>query len=256
MSVVNGEFVILGLPENSPYCIHSADELVSYINEIGFLPLFGNEIPGLSVEERTPAAWWFTDNDKLDPWKWREQIARSGEIAYGKFFEKKAGFISKKWFPFFANFRRDGYDFDALYEDEKAPYRNKVIMDLFETDDSELYSSEIKKAMKGSEEGKNPDQILGMLQMQTYLCICDFRCKRKKSGEEYGWSRTVYSKPEHLWGYEYVTSAYSELPSESYRRIIMHFKEQYPAATAEQITKLIGDGKGFVISDTGSLKMR
>lgn len=243
MSVVNGEFVILGLREDSPYCIHSADELVSYINEIGFLPLFGNEMPGFSVEERTPAAWWFTDNDKLDPWKWREQIARSGEIAYGKFFEKKAGFISKKWFPFFANFRRDGYDFDALYEDEKAPYRNKVIMDFFETNDTELLSCELKKKLKDTESGNSLEQTLGTLQMQTYLCICDFRRKVKKSGEEYGWPGTVYSRPEHLWGYEYVTSAYSELPSESCRHIINHFSEAYPIATEQQIRKIIGQGK-------------
>lgn len=243
MSVVNGEFVILGLAEDNPYCIRSADALAAYINEIGFLPLFGNEIPGFSVEERTPAAWWFTDNAEKDPWKWREQIARSGEIAYGKFFEKKAGFISKKWFPYFANFRRDGYDFDALYDDEKAPYRNKVIMDLFETDDTEIFSSEIKKKLKDSEAGKNMEQIFAALQMQTYLCICDFRQKTKKSGEPYGWPRTVYSKPEHLWGYDYISSAYAESPTESYRRIIRHFNEQYPIANAQQITKVIGNGK-------------
>ena len=42
-----------------------------------------------------------------------------------------AGFISRKWFPVFANYRRDGYDFDALFEDEKAPYKHKKIMDFF-----------------------------------------------------------------------------------------------------------------------------
>ena len=46
---------------------------------------------------------------------WREIIARSGKVAYGKFFDKKAGFISVEWLPVFANYRRDGDDFDALY---------------------------------------------------------------------------------------------------------------------------------------------
>ena len=50
------------------------------------------------------------------------------DVLYGKFFAKKAGFISKKWLPVFANYRRDGYDFDALFEDEKAPIKHKNIM--------------------------------------------------------------------------------------------------------------------------------
>ena len=39
-----------------------------------------------------------------------EIIAAGGRIAYGKFFDRKAGFISREWLPVFANYRRDGYD--------------------------------------------------------------------------------------------------------------------------------------------------
>ena len=70
-------------------------------------------------------------------------IARGGEVAYGKFFDKKAGFISKEWFPYFANYRRNGYDFDARYDDELASNRSKKIMDLFDAE-KELYSFEVK----------------------------------------------------------------------------------------------------------------
>lgn len=71
-----------------------------------------------------PQCWW-TGDPQQDPWIWRELIARSGQVAYGKFFNNKAGFISRKWFPVFANYRRDGYDFDALYDDELASKRRK-----------------------------------------------------------------------------------------------------------------------------------
>jgi hypothetical protein len=47
-------------------------------------------------------------------------LARDSGIAYGKFFNKDAGFVSKSFFPTFANYRRNGYDFDALFEDELA----------------------------------------------------------------------------------------------------------------------------------------
>ena len=67
------------------------------------------------------------DDPEQDPWKWREIIAHTGEVAYGKFFNRKAGFVSLEWFPAFANYRRDGYDFDARWEDELASHRAKKI---------------------------------------------------------------------------------------------------------------------------------
>lgn len=131
---------------NDPECIHTVDEAIEYINSVGFLPLFKNDIPGFSLEERTvPEYWWSGDKEK-EPWEWRQIIAERGNILYGKFFCKKAGFITKEWFPYFANYRRDGYDFDALYEDGKAPIRQKKIMDLFMEKEPcpELFSFEIK----------------------------------------------------------------------------------------------------------------
>ena len=58
---------------------------------------------------------------------------------------KKPGLFPKKWLPVFANYRRDGYDFDALFEDEKAPIKHKNIMDHFMENDAEIYSYELKK---------------------------------------------------------------------------------------------------------------
>ena len=113
----SGTWVMYGVDWDDPECIHTVEEATEYINRIGFLPLFKNDIPGFSLEERTvPEYWWCDDVDK-DPWLWRTVIARGKDIVYSKFFDKKAGFISKKWLPVFANYRRDGYDFDALYED-------------------------------------------------------------------------------------------------------------------------------------------
>ena len=107
-------------------------ELTDLIEEIGFLPFFRGSVSGFSVEDVTQGRDWFTGDLKRDPWSWRQIIAGEGKIAYGKLFDKKAGFISKEWVPVFANFRRDGYDFDARYEDGLAPHKFKTVMDLFE----------------------------------------------------------------------------------------------------------------------------
>ncbi len=217
--------------------------------------MFKNDIPGFSLEERTVPEYWWSGDAARDPWEWREIIARSGEVVYGKFFDKKAGFISREWFPYFANYRRDGYDFDALWEDEKASIRQKKIMDLFteRNADAEWYSFEVKQNAgfgKGGE--KNFEGTITDLEMKTYLCMRDFRQRKNKKGESYGWSIAVYSTPEHLWGYEHITSAYQEEPSESWRRIVNHMNEIYPIATEAQIHRVIAISKDGVPHRTKS----
>ena len=91
-----GEWIIHGVTWDDPKCIHDVDEAVEYINRVGFLSLFKNEIPGFSLEERTVAEYWWSDDPVRDPWRWRIAIAKKHDILYGKFFAKKAGFISKK----------------------------------------------------------------------------------------------------------------------------------------------------------------
>ncbi len=230
-----------GVNWNDPECLHNVKEAIAYINKIGFLPLFKNDIPGFSLEERTVPNYWWCGDSELDPWEWREQIARSGEVAYGKFFDKKAGFIAREWIPYFANARRDGYDFDALYEDGKASRRQKKVMDLYAEDliDSEYYSNEIKAQAgfgKGGEKGF--EGIITGLQMQMYLCVRDFRQRKNKKGEYYGWPIAIYATPEHMWGWDFVRSAYKETSAESADRIRNHITDIYPIATKKQIHKL------------------
>ncbi len=239
----NGTWIMYGVAWDDPECLHTLEEAEAYINHVGFLPLFKNEIPGFSLEERTVPDFWWSGDPQRDPWEWRELIARRGEIAYGKFFDKKAGFISKEWLPYFVNHRRDGYDFDALWEDGKASGRQKKIMDLYaeELGESELFSNEIKQKAgfgKGGEKGFE-GTVTG-LQMQTYLCVRDFRQRRNRKGELYGWPIAVYCTPEHLWGRDLVTNAYAESPEESAKRIAEHLREIYPVATVKQIRRIIG----------------
>ena len=238
----SGTWIMYGVDWDDPECLRTVEDAIDYINEIGFLPLFKNEIPGFSLEERTvPSHWWCEDPEK-DPWMWRAIIARKHDIVYGKFFDKKAGFISKKWLPVFANYRRDGYDFDALYEDGKAPHKHKMIMDHFMEDkaESEIFSNLLKKqAGFGKSGAKGFDGAITTLMMQLYLCNCDFRKRVNKKGEVYGWDVAVYSSPEHIYGYDYVTSCYKEDPQESWKRIVDYMHEIYPIATDKQIKKIL-----------------
>lgn len=243
-------WIMHGLEWNDPLRICSWKELVSWINDVGFLPLFRNEIPGFSAEEHVHSWSWWTDDPEQDPWIWREIIARSHQVVYGKFFDKKAGFISVKWLPFFANFRRNGYDFDALWDEGLAGRREKNIMDLLtgRDDDGDMIFPEIrilstdlkKRAGFGKGGAKNYPGIVNGLQMQTYLVITDFTRRRNKRGSEYGMPVSILQPPETVWGYEKVTSAYEEAPAVSWERVFKRVEDRFPGGTEKNIIKIIG----------------
>ena len=250
MAVEDGVWIMKGLDRNDPYRIRTWNELVNWINEVGFLPLFANDVEGFSAEEHVSPDYWWTGIRDEDPWEWREIIASGHQVAYGKFFDQKAGFISLEWLPYFANFRRKGYDFDSRWEDGLASRREKIIMDMLtgrDDDgdmtfpDDQILSTELKKKAgfgKGGE--KNYSGIVTGLQMQTYLVITDFRRRTNKKGEEYGMAVSVMLPPEAVWGYETVTAAYNESPADSYDRIVSRIKEQFPGAKDEDVIRLIG----------------
>ena len=250
MAIENGEWYMNGLSWDNPMRIRTWEELVNWVDEVGFLPLFANEIEGFSAEEHVSPDFWWTGIEDQDPWAWREIIARSCRAAYGKFFAGKAGFISLRWLPFFANYRREGYDFDSRWEDGKASRREKNIMDLLTDRDGdgdviwtrkELLSTEIKKKAgfgKGGE--KNFPGMMTGLQMQTYLVIYDFHRRVNKRGEEYGMPVSVMLPPEAVWGYEKITSAYGESPEKSRERIMDRICEVFPHADENSMIKLIG----------------
>lgn len=250
MANENGEWIMRGMDWNDPYRIRTWKELVKWIKEVGFLPLFANEVEGFSAEEHVSSNFWWTGDKDQDPWEWREIIAAGHEVAYGKFFGRKAGFISLEWLPYFVNSRRSGYDFDARWEDGRASRREKKIMDFFIGEDEDgdsifkeiqILSTELKKQAgfgKGGE--KNYQGIITQLQMETYLVISDFRRRKNKHGEEYGMAVSVLLPPESIWGYDIVTAAYSESPKKSWERQINRVKELYPDADDQKIIHLLG----------------
>ena len=196
------------------------------------------------MEERSVSKYWWTGNAERDPWEWRAIAAERGNVAYGKFFDKKAGFISKKWLSVFANARRDGYDFDARWDDEKAQLRQKKIMDLF-LNGERVMSNEIKRLAGFSKDGeKNFDGVLTELQMEIYLTVSAFKRRKNKSGEEYGWAVAEYATPESLWGYDLVAAAYKEEPEKSQERIIERVKSLFPDATEKMVKKVLGEHRG------------
>ena len=237
---MDGEWYLSGCRKDDPTRLRTAGDIVEQVKRDGFLPLFASAIPGFSVEEHTWAHDWWSDDPGRDPWIWRMVIAEDDESAYGKFFDRKAGFISKAWFPVFANFRRDGYDYEGMYEDGKLNGRAKKILDALELDENavgmELMSGELRRRAALE---KGFDNVLISLQMQTFLLISGFRQKRNKKGIAYGWHLPSFMTPETKWGYDTVNSI-RETTEASWNRIAEQIRKHYPDAGEKEIRKVMG----------------
>ena len=245
MELIGGEWYMKCCAQDDPQRLRTVDDAAELIRQIGFLPLFANGIPGFSIEERTPAQDWWSDDPARDPWAWRQALSRRPGIVYGKFFDRRAGFVSAEWFPYFANYRRNGYDFDTLIDEGLAPRRARLLMKPFLTDGlpngTELHSFALK-ALAGFGKGgeKNYEGVLTELQMQSYLCIGDFRQRLNKRGEPYGWHIAVIAAPESRLGYDAIARAYAEPPQRSWERICAQLCSRFPAADEAQLRKWLG----------------
>ena len=221
--------------------IASMQNLIDAINELGFVPFFANEIEGFSIEEHIGRGCWYNDGDNgfWPAWEWKGPVIQKTKCAYGKFLRNKAMYISPKWFSDFANFRRDGYDFDARYEDGLASFYDKELFELLDAN-APIRSKQLNKIGDYGKNGrKGFDTMITRLQKQCYVIVSDFRYETDKFGNEYGWGVAEYSTPERFMGKKFSDSVYKRSPEESYRRIIKQFQKILPDASESAIEKIL-----------------
>ena len=219
--------------------IGSIDQLVKAIDDLGFIPFFVNEIKGFSLEEHVADNCWYYGSDPWEAWEWKGPAIRKSKCAYGKFMFNKAVYISRKWFPDFANYRRDGYDFDARYDDGLASRDDKYLYELLD-ENAPVLSKPLKALGNYRKDGrKGFDSSILRLQKQGYITISDFTHAKDKQGNEYGWGIAEYSTPEKLWGEEFTNEVYKRTPEESLERLVEHLKIILPGTLEEQLRKII-----------------
>ena len=217
--------------------IYSATGMMELIQQIGFLPLLDSGIEGFSAEDIVaedcryvtfPEGGW-----DWPLWKWKGEIVTGMPCVYGKFFNKKAGFISEEWWPDFCNYRRSKYprpDDDSI--------EGAILSTLQST--GSLITRELRAACGFTGKGMRSkfDSYLTRLEMATYIVTEDFIYPRDKHNHEYGWGWSLLNTPEELYGRE--SCQCNHTPRESYQRILEHLKEILPDASDKQIIKLIG----------------
>lgn len=217
--------------------IHSCAELMAYIQKIGFLPLLDSGILGYSAEAIVdddcryvvlPDGGW-----DWPLWKWKGPIVQEGDCVYGKFFAGKAGFISREWWPDFCNYRRSKHPAPA-----EGSIEDTILLTLAEH--GSLITRELRAAcgFTGPKMRSRFDGYITRLQMACRIITEDFVYPLDKHNNEYGWGWSLLTIPEQLLGRDLCQSPYS--PDESYQRLLTHFQNILPNASAKQIEKLIG----------------
>ena len=177
--------------------IYSAAQLTDYIHQVGFLPLLYSGIRGFSAEEVVdddcryvvlPDGGW-----DWPLWKWKGPIVSDGHCVYGKFFDKKAGFISFDWWSDFCNYRRSKYPLP-----EEGSIEDSILMTLREH--GSLITRELRAAcgFDGPKMRSRFDGYITRLQMRCLIVTEDFVYPRDKHNREYGWGWSLLTTPELL----------------------------------------------------------
>lgn len=239
----------IGLFSRPKIKIDSRETLAQAVEVFKILPFFPNNIKGLSIEEMCAPGMLFGGNYDEGCWEWKGPVIRKHIAAYGKFFRRKAGFVSKDLLPYFLNYRRSVYPVRSGTTEE-------MLLEIIRENDS-LTSTELKQLIFGGKKRRKWDELpeedllpfspvkrkslespLQRLQMGGWILISDFEYKKTKTGERYGWGVARYSTPELFFGDELAIN--KELSTEeSLDFIIQQVKKIWPTVTRKSIAILL-----------------
>lgn len=181
--------------------IYNEQDLIENINEYGILPFWS--------ESGTFAASAMSGVHFTALWNIRERVVNSKAVVYGRFVNKKATFVSLDVFPYLAALRRDGYDFDSLTDEGRAPKREIDIMAAVGNSPTPSYKLSQALKMKGF------DGTVASLQNKTYLCLTFAKSSM---------GTALLCRPEDLFGEQYTRAQYCLTPEQNAEQIMQRAK--------------------------------
>lgn len=215
------------------------NKFAGILEEIGFMPFSNNCLELTSLNSLTEEPQWHT-NLPSDPWQWRIKIELEHKAAYGKLFDKKPGFITLDWYPYFLSARRNKRSFEELYDDGLISNAAKQIYRLFEKN-QRLATHEIK-ALGGFTKETNSKYETAITELQMWMFITSNGTIRKigADGQPYGWPAIAYSTVEEWAGSDLIEQAYSINTEDAKEIITNRILEQKPNADLRKIKKFAG----------------
>ena len=230
--------------------IDSLNSLEEAALKFGILPFFPNNIKGLSVEEMCAPGLLFGGNFDEGCWEWKGPVVRRHTTAYGKFFRRKAGFVSLELLPDFLNYRRSKYPvktdsteemlLDIIRENEglSSTDLKRFIFGGYDTKREWNDLPSIEKETEQPKKAKSLESPLQRLQMGSWIIISDFVYKHTKKGDRYGWGVATYSTPELTFNSD-LRLLQNRHPEQSLDYLVSYMKKKWPSASRTALYKLL-----------------
>lgn len=187
----------------------------------------------------TPVVW-HTGNPDTDPWEWRMRVLdERTDVAYGKVFFKKSGFISEAWYPYFLAARRKGLSFEEAFSCGTISHFAKRLYDVIEAEDRIPLHILKERAHIDKNDKSKFESALTELQMKLYITMCGRQQKTSLTGNDYGWSSTVFCTTEKFWGESVFENALKLVPEEAVQALYKQIKSINPDADDKKVMKFI-----------------
>ncbi len=220
------------------------DTFCTLVQAIGFLPvnfrlMSGDELTFTVNTLAGDGIKWHSGDPEHDPWQWRIRVLQERDnIAYAKLFDRKTGYISRKWYPVFLSARRSGFSFNEAYVSGILSHTAKKVYELIEQYGA-LAVHDIRSLgnFPGKEKSKL-ERALIELQMRMFITVCGETQKVSAAGEPYGWAGTVFCKTEDFFSECFPLSTQLD-PLDAYDTIRKHILKLSPEADEKSIKKLI-----------------
>ncbi|WP_342429689.1 hypothetical protein [Neobacillus sp. FSL H8-0543] len=179
------------------YNVHTYEEAIEVIKEIGFLPL-ASLIPGYpSLDSMTAKEQWHTGTE-FDPWLWRAKFPVDGAAAYGKFVKKKSVLISSEWLPMVKAVLGSRHSLKQRYQDGLVSREALELFELIrESEGIDTRLLRVQAGMKDKEKKKSFDNALLELQGSMDIVVAGTKAKTNDQGEKNGWSSTAFETMLH-----------------------------------------------------------
>jgi len=220
--------------------IHNCPELMDTIQHMGFLPLLESNIQGFSADSLVapecryrvlPDGGW-----EWPLWKWKGPAVTEGDCVYGKFFDGKAGFVSRRWWPDFCNWHR------SIYPAPQSDSVEDTILSVLREGGSQI-TRQLRAACGFTDPKMRSrfDNYITRLQQACLVVTEDFVYPTDRHGKPYGWGWALLAIPEHLLGHDACHTDHT--PEQSRDLMMAHLASILPQATPQQLSRLIGVAK-------------
>lgn len=221
------------------WLVHTYDEAIDVIKEIGFLPL-AKLIPKYpSLDSITAKEHWYTGSE-LDPWLWRAKFPVDGAAAYGKFVKKKSVLISSELLPLFRAILGSPLPVSDRYQDGLVS-REAVELYLLisENEGIDTRVLRVQAGMKEKEKKKAFDKALLELQGSMDIVVSGTKAKTNEAGEKNGWSSTSFETLNY-WAKNHKIDDHSISRDEAKMILRDHFAAICSPEAMKALNKLFG----------------